>query len=383
MIIFGCFPPPAPNRRWPLARINFRYMTRRVLENGWWNQLLLASILVSCLVLALESPVEEQTLVQPETMDKIDVALFSVFLTEFIIKIFNHGIFWEHPLAYFRQSWNCLDFFILSCTVLDFLVSRLFAPGNSPPVLGAVKVLRVLRPLRLINKVPSLQFLLNALIASRQDLLNVLLLWGFTFLLFAIFGVALFSGTFIKCNDMAAGTRPLYLSVPCPAETEPPASWYTSPADTNSFMCDPSTGRRLAPPIFLRQQCSGSMLTSSLSKLDDSQHTTLVFKGDGTEILAPRVWSKLPSHFDNVAAALQAQVLLISRDNWSEMAFAATDITGIGLQPLHNASPFSFLFFVLFLLLSVFFILQLLIAVFIDAVRAQSGNSMNTEFQVL
>ena len=65
------------------------------------------------------------------------------------------------------------------------------------------------------------------------------------------------------------------------------------------------------------------------------------------------------------------------------MAFAATDITGIGLQPLHNAPPFSFLFFVLFLLLSVFFILQLLIAVFIDAVRAQSGNSMNTEFQVL
>ena len=82
MIIFGCFPPPAPNRRRPLARINFRYMTRRVLENGWWNQLLLASIFVSCLVLALESPVEEQTLVQPETMDKIDVALFSVFLTE-------------------------------------------------------------------------------------------------------------------------------------------------------------------------------------------------------------------------------------------------------------------------------------------------------------
>ena len=96
----------------------------------------------------------------------------------------------------------------------------------------------------------------------------------------------------------------------------------------------------------------------------------------------PRVWDTPPSHFDNFAAAMQAQVELISLENWSEIAFASVDIAGIGLQPRHKAKPYNFFFFFLFLTLTVFFILQLLVAVFIDAIRLQSGFGIYTDLPV-
>jgi hypothetical protein len=320
--------------------MNFRYVTRSILENGWWNLILLATIALSCIALALESPVEELTVVHPRNMQKIDMALYVVFCTEFVIKLFNHGIFWEHPDAYFRQAWNCLDFTILSFTTLDYILSVI--PGvEGGGGIKSVRVLRVLRPLRLINRIPSLQTLLNALWASRQDILNVLLLWSFTFLLFAILGVALFAGKLHECNDSGAGTMPLHLSVPCTSATEPPASWYRAPLAAGEFMCDPTTNRRLAPPIFSRVGCSGAMLTSAPQRPGSTSSRKLVYPGDGTEVLMPRVWRPLPSNFDNFLAAMAAQIELISLENWSEIAFASTDATDIGLQPFHNENPFN------------------------------------------
>ena len=379
--------PPLPSERRPYAPMNFRYAIRSILENGWWSLLLLATVVISCLMLALESPVEELTLIHPNNMQKIDLALFVIFVLEFIFKILRHGIFWEHPEAYFRSGWNCTDFFILTCTVLDFILLQLQQMGvmsaSALSALGAVKVLRVMRPLRLINKIPSLKMLLNALWGSWEDIVNVLLLWSFVFLLFSILGVALFAGGLHSCNDSGAGTRPIFASIPCNSSTEPPASWYHVPrleGEKESAMCDPSSQRRLAPPIFTRVQCSGAMITSSMAA-DQAMSSSLVYSGDGTDILVPRAWSSPPNHFDNFLAAMQTQIAIISLEKWSVTAFASSNILGIGLQPAHNTQPANFLFFFIFLLVTVFFILQLLIAVFIDAVRLQGGLSMYTNLQ--
>jgi hypothetical protein len=385
--IFRFLSPPLPSERRPYAPMNFRYAIRSILENGWWSLLLLATVVISCLMLALESPVEELTLIHPNNMQKIDLALFVIFVLEFIFKILRHGIFWEHPEAYFRSGWNCTDFFILTCTVLDFILLQLQQMGvmsaSALSALGAVKVLRVMRPLRLINKIPSLKMLLNALWGSWEDIVNVLLLWSFVFLLFSILGVALFAGGLHSCNDSGAGTRPIFASIPCNSSTEPPASWYHVPrleGEKESAMCDPSSQRRLAPPIFTRVQCSGAMITSSMAA-DQAMSSSLVYSGDGTDILVPRAWSSPPNHFDNFLAAMQTQIAIISLEKWSVTAFASSNILGIGLQPAHNTQPANFLFFFIFLLVTVFFILQLLIAVFIDAVRLQGGLSMYTNLQ--
>jgi len=49
------------------------------------------------------------------------------------------------------------------------------------------------------------------------------------------------------------------------------------------------------------------MVTSSLAA-DQSLSSALVYDGDGTEILVPRIWTSPPNHFDNFLAAMQAQV---------------------------------------------------------------------------
>ena len=129
-------------------------------------------------------------------------------------------------------------------------------------------------------------------------------------MLFSILGVALFSGGLHHCNDAGAGTRPVFISNPCNSSTEPPASWYHSPrleGHEERAMCDPSTQRRLSPPIFTRVQCSGAMVTSSLAG-DQSLSSALVYDGDGTDILVPRIWTAPSNNFDNFLAAMQAQV---------------------------------------------------------------------------
>ena len=110
------------------------------------------------------------------------------------------------------------------------------------------------------------------------------------------------------------------------------------------------------------------MLASSVAKKGSSLSRALVYAGDGTEIMMPRAWESLPSNFDNFANAMKAQIEVVSLEAWSELVFATTDLTGIGLQPRFNNNPFNFLYFFLLLLLTVFFILQLLVAVFIDAI---------------
>ena len=113
-------------------------MTRSILENGWWALLLLATIMVSCLMLALESPVEELTVMHPRNMYKIDLVLFGIFGVEFVLKIVDHGVLWEHPQAYFRQAWNCLDAFILGCTAFDLIIKIIGVNSSTLSVLGCV-----------------------------------------------------------------------------------------------------------------------------------------------------------------------------------------------------------------------------------------------------
>ena len=140
-------------------------MTRSILENGWWALLLLATIMVSCLMLALESPVEELTVmhprnmykidlmmmmmiigtetlvtqvIHPRNMYKIDLVLFGIFGVEFVLKIVDHGVLWEHPQAYFRQAWNCLDAFILGCTAFDLIIKIIGVNSSTLSVLGCV-----------------------------------------------------------------------------------------------------------------------------------------------------------------------------------------------------------------------------------------------------
>lgn len=75
--------------------------------------------------------------------------------------------------------------------------------------LKALRVLRVLRPLRLLNKIKSLQLMIMAIWSSATDIMNVLFLWAFGYIAFAVVGIYLFGGKLYSCSDSGFVGPPL------------------------------------------------------------------------------------------------------------------------------------------------------------------------------
>lgn len=66
----------------------------------------------------------------------------------------------------------------------------------------ALRAFRVLRPLRLVSGVPSLQVVLNSILRAMVPLLHIALLVLFVIIIYAIIGLELFSGKLHKsCYD--------------------------------------------------------------------------------------------------------------------------------------------------------------------------------------
>nr|DBA18678.1 TPA: hypothetical protein GDO54_016898 [Pyxicephalus adspersus] len=115
-----------------------------------------------------------------------------------------------HPNAYVRNGWNLLDFvivivglFSVALEQLNFGTKETDGAGHSTGKSGgfdvkALRAFRVLRPLRLVSGVPSLQVVLNSIIKAMVPLLHIALLVLFVIIIYAIIGLELFVGKMHK-----------------------------------------------------------------------------------------------------------------------------------------------------------------------------------------
>ena len=72
----------------------------------------------------------------------------------------------------------------------------------------ALRAFRVLRPLRLISGVPSLQIVMNAILMAIIPLINIALLVLFVIIIYSIIGLELFMGAFHKtCFNNVTGKK--------------------------------------------------------------------------------------------------------------------------------------------------------------------------------
>lgn len=79
----------------------------------------------------------------------------------------------------------------------------------------ALRAFRVLRPLRLVSGVPSLQVVLNSILRAMVPLLHIALLVLFVIIIYAIIGLELFSGKMHKtCFNNVTG-EPMDEPHPC------------------------------------------------------------------------------------------------------------------------------------------------------------------------
>ncbi|XP_041654848.1 voltage-dependent L-type calcium channel subunit alpha-1D-like [Cheilinus undulatus] len=108
-----------------------------------------------------------------------------------------------HQNSYIRNGWNMLDFVIvivgLFSVILEMITKDADSGGQSGGKPGgfdvkALRAFRVLRPLRLVSGVPSLQVVLNSIIKAMVPLLHIALLVLFVIIIYAVIGLELFIG---------------------------------------------------------------------------------------------------------------------------------------------------------------------------------------------
>ncbi len=102
--------------------------------------------------------------------------------------------------------------FFFRSSVVSIILGALEIEGFD---VKALRAFRVLRPLRLVSGVPSLQVVLNAILMAMIPLLHIALLVLFVIIIYAIIGLELFSGILHKTcfnnltNEMVDEEEPM------------------------------------------------------------------------------------------------------------------------------------------------------------------------------
>ncbi|KAM8915326.1 calcium channel, voltage-dependent, L type, alpha 1D subunit, a isoform 3-T3 [Spinachia spinachia] len=193
---------------------------------------ILIAIFANCMALAVYVPFPaDDSNSTNHDLETVEYAFLIIFTIETFLKIIAYGLV-MHQNAYVRNGWNMLDFVIvvigLFSVVLELLtkeekaevegdMEHLSMQGHGGKPGGfdvkALRAFRVLRPLRLVSGVPSLQVVLNSIIKAMVPLLHIALLVLFVIIIYAIIGLELFIGKmhatcFIPGSDMIAEEEP-------------------------------------------------------------------------------------------------------------------------------------------------------------------------------
>ncbi|XP_072155545.1 muscle calcium channel subunit alpha-1 isoform X4 [Bemisia tabaci] len=166
-----------------------------VVEWKPFEYLILLTIFANCVALAVYTPYPNSDSNRTNAcLENIEYVFLVIFTVECVMKIVAYG-FVAHPGAYLRNGWNLLDFTIVVIGMISTTLSNLMKEGFD---VKALRAFRVLRPLRLVSGVPSLQVVLNSILRAMVPLLHIALLVIFVIIIYAIIGLELFSGKLHK-----------------------------------------------------------------------------------------------------------------------------------------------------------------------------------------
>ncbi|XP_029912124.1 voltage-dependent L-type calcium channel subunit alpha-1D isoform X2 [Myripristis murdjan] len=186
---------------------------------------ILLSIFANCVALAIYIPFPgDDSNSTNQELETVEYAFLIIFTIETFLKIIAYGLV-MHQNSYVRNGWNMLDFVIvivgLFSVVLELITKDADSGGQSGGKPGgfdvkALRAFRVLRPLRLVSGVPSLQVVLNSIIKAMVPLLHIALLVLFVIIIYAIIGLELFIGKMhATCYVIATGALSEEEPTPC------------------------------------------------------------------------------------------------------------------------------------------------------------------------
>lgn len=111
--------------------------------------------------------------------ERIDNIILYVFIAELALKLF------VYRLDFFKNGWNIFDFLIVAIAAVPL--------GGH---LAVFRTLRILRALRLLNNVPKLRFIIEAIIHAIPSIGWIMVLVAIIFYIFAVLGTNFYGAEF-------------------------------------------------------------------------------------------------------------------------------------------------------------------------------------------
>uniref|UniRef100_A0AAX7SIB6 Ion transport domain-containing protein n=1 Tax=Astatotilapia calliptera TaxID=8154 RepID=A0AAX7SIB6_ASTCA len=365
-VVFFCLKQTTFPRSWCIRMFS---LTRCV--STWFERVSMMVILLNCVTLGMYQPCEniDCSSDRCQILQAFDAFIYIFFAMEMVVKMIALGIFGRR--CYLGDTWNRLDFFIVMAGMVEYSLDLQNVNFT------AIRTVRVLRPLKAINRVPSMRILVNLLLDTLPMLGNVLLLCFFVFFIFGIIGVQLWAGLLRnRCypeENFTLLPRPYYM-----ADEDDERPFICSlPVDNGIMSCSDVPARREGgktccldkDDILYRQSiglspeplANGSVSVAGLC-VNWNQYYTRCHTGYSNP-------HKGAINFDNIAFAWIVIFQVITLEGWVEIMYYVMDAH----------SFYNFIYFILLIIVGSFFMINLCLVV----IATQFSETKQREHQLM
>jgi len=167
-----------------------------------FNGLMLATIIVSSIFLCLETPDPTIKGILSNEIMKLCETLFTlVFVSEAGVKICAFGFYRPKNIgymSYMQQVQNQVDALVLIFAIMDMANLGKYVGNSTTKV---IRLMKVMRPVRLLLRSEGLKQVLVALYASLKPMAYATLFLCIVCLVFAVMGMAMFRNKYHSCTD--------------------------------------------------------------------------------------------------------------------------------------------------------------------------------------
>uniref|UniRef100_A0A674EQS8 Voltage-dependent T-type calcium channel subunit alpha n=1 Tax=Salmo trutta TaxID=8032 RepID=A0A674EQS8_SALTR len=345
-----------------LAPVVFFYLKQTTPPRSWCLKMVssMLVILLNCVTLGMFQPCEDHDCESErcKILEDFDDFIFAFFAVEMVIKMVALGIFGKK--CYLGDTWNRLDFFIVLAGMLEYSLNL------QNVSFSAVRTVRVLRPLRAINRVPSMRILVTLLLDTLPMLGNVLLLCFFVFFIFGIVGVQLWAGL-LRNRCFLPENFSLPLSV------ELGNYYHTENDDENPFICSMprENGMRLCSSVPILYEEGGLQCQMDMNSYNSTDNTTCInwnqyYSNCSAGHVNP---FKGAINFDNICYAWIAIFQVITLEGWVDIMYFVMD----------SHSFYNFIYFILLIIIGSFFMINLCLVV----IATQFSETKQRESQLM
>ncbi|XP_077068641.1 voltage-dependent T-type calcium channel subunit alpha-1I isoform X5 [Siphateles boraxobius] len=342
----------------------------------WFERISIMVILLNCVTLGMYQPCEniDCTSERCQVLQAFDAFIYIFFALEMVVKMVALGIFGHR--CYLGDTWNRLDFFIVMAGMVEYSLDL------QNINFSAIRTVRVLRPLKAINRVPSMRILVNLLLDTLPMLGNVLLLCFFVFFIFGIIGVQLWAGLLRnRCYPEENFTLTSGITLPAPyyrPEEDDERPFICSLAQDNGIMsCNDVPARReggreccLDKEDALHRQALGlsaePLVNGSASAVGLCVNWNQYYTRCHTGHTNPH---KGAISFDNIGYAWIVIFQVITLEGWVEIMYYVMDAH----------SFYNFIYFIFLIIIGSFFMINLCLVV----IATQFSETKQREHQLM